>query len=115
MNQYDLVPYCATHTAQHLPKSVKEDALVFMAVVVPKCAERPCLLNFMINMDQTNVYFKQLPKTTINVHCAQTIHMRQGADDSKHSTVAFITTALVWIITPMILYQGIPGGKIDCN
>jgi hypothetical protein len=70
MNQHDLVHCCAMYTAQHLSKSAKENVLAFMALVVPKCAECTRLLEFMINMDQTNVYFKQLPKTTIKVHGA---------------------------------------------
>jgi hypothetical protein len=109
----DLVHCCATHTAQRLPESVKSDALSFMDIVCPKCAEGCRSPDYIINMDQTNVYFKQSPKRTIDMKGARTVHMRMGADDSKRCTVAFTVTSSGRKIAPMIVYPAVPGGVIE--
>ena len=89
----DLVHHCATHTAQPLPESVKSDALSFMKIVCPKCAEGCHLPDFIINMDQANIYFKQSPERTIDVKGTRTVHMWMGADKDKYCTVAFTIMA----------------------
>jgi hypothetical protein len=109
----NLVHRCATHTAQRLLESVKSDALSFMDLVRPKCAEGCRSPDFIINMDQTNVYFKQSPKRTIDVKGARTVHMQMGADNSKRCTVAFTVMASGRKTAPMIVYPAVPGGVIE--
>ena len=82
-HQHDLVHHMATHTTQCLPESVKIDDLGFLNVVCPKCAKCTHWSDFIINMDQASVYFKQMPRTTINVKGVWTVHMCQGTNDGK--------------------------------
>jgi hypothetical protein len=101
----------ATHYAQRPPEEVKEDALSYIVLVVPKCVGHTRDKNFILNMDQTNTYFRMSPRTTINQCGARTINMRQ-VDNSKRCTVTFTISASGNILKPMVVYQGAPRGCI---
>ena len=53
----DLVHRVATHTAQHPPDEVHEDATSHLVVAVPKCVGPTRDPRFILNMDQTNSKF----------------------------------------------------------
>ncbi len=100
----NLVHRVATHTAQHPPDEVHEDAKSHLVVAVPKCVGPTRFPRFVLNMDQTNSKFGNLPGQTIDQRGARTINMRTGTDDSKRCTVTLTVTASGKMITPMTRY-----------
>lgn len=110
LQQNGLVHRLATHTAQRSPDDVALDAKSYMDLVVPKLVGRTRDPMFTMNMDQTNVYYRQTAKATINRRGARTVNMRAGADDSKRCTVAFTVTASGSFLPPFVVYQGTRGG-----
>jgi hypothetical protein len=62
----DLVHPVATHTAQRPPDGVHKDAKSHLAVAVPKCVGPTRNPRLVLNMDQTNSKFGNLPSHTIN-------------------------------------------------
>ena len=106
LQQNGLVHRLATHTAQRAPDDVELDAKSYMDLVVPKLVGRTRDPKFTMNMDQTNVYYRQTAKTTINRRGARTVNMRAGANDSKRCTAAFTVTASGCFLPPFVVYQG---------
>jgi len=66
----NLVHHVATHTAQRPPDEVREDTKMHLVLAVPKCVRPTCDPRFVLNMDQTNLKFGNLPGQTIDVACA---------------------------------------------
>jgi transposase-like protein len=108
----NLVHRVATHTAQRPPDEVHEDSKSHFVVAVPKCVGPTRDPRFVLNMDQTNSKFGNLPGQTIDPRGARTINMRTGTDDSKRCTVALTVTASGEMITPMVIYKGTRYGRI---
>ncbi len=75
MYQHDLVQCMVMHIAKCLPESVKQDAIASLKTSHPECADCTCSAEFIINMDQTNVYFQQAPKNSINMRGICMVHM----------------------------------------
>ena len=73
----------ATHTAQHPPDEVHEDAKSHLVLAGPKCVGSTRNPRFILNMDQSNSKFGNSPGHTINQRGARTINMRTGTNDSK--------------------------------
>ena len=107
-----MVHCLATHTAQCPPDAVYAEAKSYMNLVVPMCVGHTHDPTFTMNMDQTNVYYRQTMKTTIN-RCGQnTVNMRAGANDSKRCTVAFTVTGSGNFLRPFVVYKSVRGGTI---
>ena len=70
-----------THTAQCPPDEVHKDAKSHLVLAVPKCVGPTRDLRFVLNMDQTNSKFGNLPSHTIDQRGARTINMHTGTDD----------------------------------
>ena len=63
----NLVHCVVTHTAQHPPdEEVHEDAKSHLVLAVPKCVRPTRNPRFVLNIDQTNSKFDNLPSHTIN-------------------------------------------------
>jgi hypothetical protein len=77
----NLVHCVATHKAQCPPDEVHKDAKSHLVLAVPKCVGPTCDLRFVLNMNQTNSKFGNLPSHTIDQCGAHTINMHTGTDD----------------------------------
>ncbi len=108
----NLVHRVATHMAKRPPDEVHEDAQLHFVLAVPNCVGSTHDPRFVLNMDQTNSKFGNLPFQTINQRGAHTINMRTGTDDSKHCTVALTVTASGEMLMPMVVYKGTRHGRI---
>ena len=60
-----------------------EDTKSRLVLAVPKCVGPTHDLRFILNMDQTNSKFGNLPGQTIDQRGAHTINMRVGTNDIK--------------------------------
>jgi hypothetical protein len=73
-----LVHRVATLTAQRPPDEMHEDSKSHLVLAAPKCMGPTRNPRFVLNMDQTNSKFGNLPSHTINQCGARTINMRTG-------------------------------------
>ena len=69
--------------------------------------------DYILNMDQTPVFFSMAPNTTLNVRGAQTVNVRSLSSLTIRCTVAVTVTASGKMLPPMIIFKGKPGGRIE--
>ena len=67
---------------------------------------------FIVNMDQTPVYFSMSSKQTSVVIGKKTIHICTSANDTKHVTVVVTITADGTLLPFTLVFKGKPKGKI---
>jgi hypothetical protein len=76
-----------THTSQRVPAEVESEPLDHMAymrcIILGSNRDR----RFILNMDQTPVYFLMSTKHALEVIGKKTIHIRTLTNDTKHATV----------------------------
>jgi hypothetical protein len=101
-----------THTSQRPPAKVASEALDYIVymrrIVVNSNRNR----HFILNMDQTPVYFAMSAKQMLELIGKQTIHIRTTADDTKRPTVV-VTIAVDGTLLPsMIIFKGAPNERI---
>jgi hypothetical protein len=68
--------------------------------------------HFILNMDQSPVYFVMSAKRTLELIGKQTIHIRTMADDTKRTTIVVTITADGTLLPSMIIFKGAPNGRI---
>ena len=112
VKQHSLVYRMGTHESQRHPEEVKEEAHDFLSemkkmVVGPHRDQR-----FIINMDQTPVYFSMAPSKTLDLIGRKTIHVRKSTNDTKRATVAATITASGHILPAMVVFKGAKNGRI---
>ena len=109
----NMVVRSSTHEAQRAPQEMKDDAIKFLVRVRPllTCCNRD--KNFILNMDQTPVFFSMTPNTTVNVRGARTVNVRKSSGSTQRLTVAVAVTAAGKFLKPMIVFKGKPGGRIE--
>ena len=82
------------HKSQCKPEEVTEEASNYMDVM-RQLVNRPHHdQHFILNMDQTPVFFSMNSKRTLEVVGVKTIHIRMLTNDTKRTTVAVTITAL---------------------
>jgi DDE superfamily endonuclease len=67
---------------------------------------------FIINMDQTPVFFSMTPKTTLDEHGTRSVNVRASTGSTMRITVTVGVTAAGSTLPLMIVYKGKPNGRI---
>ena len=67
---------------------------------------------FILNMDQTPVYFCMTRKKTLEVVGVKTVHIRTSTSNTKRVTVAVTIADDGTVLTSTIVFKGKPGGQI---
>ncbi len=62
--------------------------------------------DYILNMDQTAVYYSMQAKRTLSKQGQRTIFIRKAKDDSKRATAAFTITASGLQLQPCIVFKG---------
>ena len=93
-----------THTSQRPPVKVKNKAFDFMQFMRLILSGSNCDWRFIINMDQTPVYFTMNAKKTLEVIGKKTIHIR---------TLTSNTTVDGTLLPSTLVYKGKPNGMIE--
>ena len=99
------------HTSQRVPAKVKSKALdfmLFMRHIVFSMNRDRC---FVINMDQTPVYFLMNAKRTLEL-IKKTIYICTLTDNKKRVTVAVTTCADSMLLPLVLVFKGQPNGRI---
>lgn len=68
-------------------------------------------MEFIINMDQTPVFFSMHPKRTLEKKGTgtRTINIRTSSSSTKRATVFVTLTASGQVLTPLVVFKGVPG------
>jgi hypothetical protein len=101
-----------THLLQRKPDEVEAKAKDYMHLIRLLLIGPHCDLRFIINMDQTPVYFAMSVKQTLEVVGKKTIHVRTSLNDNKRATVAVTITADGMVLPLMVIFKGKPNGRI---
>jgi len=110
---HSLVYRMGTHESQRAPEEVAEEATEYMT------AARKLVLGghhdrrFIMNMDQTPVYFSMGPKKTLAKKGEKTVHVRTSTSDTKRATVAVTICADGTVLPSVVIFKGKPGGRIE--
>jgi DDE superfamily endonuclease len=108
-----LVHRMATHESQRDPRETAAEALDFIATIRPRLSQ-PCRhQDYILNMDQTPIPFSFDSKKTLEVVGRRTIHVRKSTNDTKRATYAMTVTASGKALTPLLVFKGKPGGRIE--
>jgi hypothetical protein len=101
-----------THLSQRLPEDVLAEAKDYMRLIRPFLVGPHRDRRFIINMDQTPVYFGMNAKRTLELVGTKTIHIRTSTYNTKRATVAVTITADGTVLPSMVVFKGKPNGRI---
>lgn len=102
-----------TNESQRAPSETKAEAEDFMNIVRPIVSEANRHQDYIINMDQTPVWFSFNAKRTLDLIGKKTIHVRKSTNDTKRATFAMTITASGKILTPYMVFKGKAGARIE--
>lgn len=111
LRSHSLVMRAKTHEAQRPPGEVLQDAKTFMEDIRPIVAARN--KKYILNMDQTPVFFSMVPRTTLNLRGARSVNVRSSSGSTIRCTVAITVTAAGEFLKPIIVFKGTRNGRIQ--
>ncbi|MEW8548669.1 MAG: hypothetical protein AB2693_34645 [Candidatus Thiodiazotropha sp.] len=121
MKRHDLVLRAKTSVAQRLPADLEKKIEAFLQYVKQKREEDEFEDQFIINMDETPMYFDLLPGKTVDVKGRKSIRIRTTGSEKRHLTVVLAVSAAGDVLPPMIIFKGkrpvslnVPKGWIVC-
>jgi transposase-like protein len=110
--RHSLVYRMGTHESQRAPNEVMAEATDFMEVARGWCAAPNRMQEYIINMDQTPVFFSMTRKKTLALLGTATINIRKSTNDTKRATLAVTVTASGQFLTPYLVFKGTETGRI---
>ena len=112
IHAHSLVYRMGTHESQRKPDEVAAEASDYMGVMRQICEGPHRDWRFIINMDQTPVYFTMNAKRTLETIGVKTVHVRTSTNDTKRATVAVTITGSGAVLPSMVIFKGTPNGRI---
>jgi hypothetical protein len=109
----NLVIRSKTHQAQKSRHVMEAHGQEFIASIIPRLQEFGRDQRFIINMDQTPVFFSMTPKTTLQVRGSKTVSVRASSDSTKRITVAVTVTASGLMLPPYLIFNAKPNGRVE--
>jgi hypothetical protein len=100
------------HTLQRPPAEVESEALDFMRFMRQIILSSNRDQHYILNMDQTPVYFLMNAKRTLELIGEKMVHICTSSDDTKRVTVAVTIAADGMVLPMMLIFKGQPGGCI---
>jgi len=113
--KHEYVYRTGTNVSQRSPESMQTEAADFMAQTRPLLQEKNRSTEFIINMDQTPVYFTLQRGRTLAKRGTRTVGIRKSIDDTRRCTFAATVTASGRFLMPLIVFKGSPCGRIVKN
>jgi len=110
---HGLVHRVHTHESQRSLAEAEEQATEFVLQMRPLLAERNRSQDYIINMDQTPIFFSMVPRTTLSPIGARTVHVRTSTSSTMRATVSVCITASGRMLPPLIIFKGKPNGRIQ--
>ena len=110
--RHDYVYRAKTNESTRAPEDVYAEATEFIALYRPSLAGGHRHKRWILNMDQTPLYFSYHQSKTLALRGTKTIHVRKTTDDTRRATAALTITASGESLPPMIIFKGSPKGRI---
>ena len=110
---HGLVHRVHTHESQRPPHEVANEATDFIVRIRPLLRGMFSHEDWIINMDQTPVFFLMVPRTTLDHVGARTVNVRTSTNSTMRVTVAVTVTASGKMLPPLIVFKGKGGGRIE--
>ena len=107
-----LVTRRKTSQAQQHPQEMVDQALGWLADVRPLLNLPGTNRQYVLNMDQTAVFFNMAPNTTLKMKGTQTVPVRILRGTTDRVTVSICVSAAGDKLKPMIIFHGKPDGRI---
>jgi len=101
-----------THESQKHPSESINEGTDFMVMIREVVSQPNRSQHFIINMDQTPVYFTMHPKKTIEKKGKRIVNLRKSTGDTKRATFAMCVTASGRKLKPLLVFKGKPNGRI---
>ena len=92
-----------------------DEAKHFVSRVTPLLASPNHDQQYIINMDQTPVFFSMVPNKTLNVAGERSINVRTSTGSTMQLTCAVTVSAARDILRPFIVFKGKRDGRIACE
>ena len=92
-----------------------DEAKHFVSHVTPLLASLNRDQQYIINMDQTPVFFSMVPNKTLNVAGERSINVGTSTGSTMWLTCAVTVSAAGDILRPFIVFKGKHVGRIACE
>lgn len=102
----NLVYRIGTHVSQKSPLETVSDALDFVEIVRPFLYGPSRHPKYILNMDQTPVYYSMHEKKTLETKGVRTVNLRTCKNDSERITVGVTISADGDLLPPTIVFKG---------
>ena len=103
-----------THVSQRAPSEVCQEAKAYVEGMRSSTMQDPCRDPwFILNMDQTPVFFTMTPNTTLEKKGGRTVNIRSYTSTTSRISVALTVTASGDLLRPFLVFKGKPNGRID--
>ena len=99
-----------THEAQKQPWETQDSAEKFVITTHPFLSQSNRDKRFIINMDQTPIFFSMVPTTTFNHVGDRSVNVCSSSGSTMLITVALTVTAAGGLLPPMFVFKAKPGG-----
>ena len=107
LKTHSIVYRMGTKVSQRPPSEVRQEAIKFQDFIRPMLQGADCDLRWIINMDQTPVFFPMHPKKTLEILGEKTVIIRTSTNNTRRATVALTITATAAgdQLVPMVVYK----------
>ena len=112
LRSHSIVIRAKTHQAQRHPKEMVDEAKHFVSRISPLLASPNRDQWYIINMDQTLVFFSMVPNKTLNIAGERSINVRTSTRSTMQLTCAVTVSAAGDILRPFIVFKGKRDGRI---
>ena len=102
-----------THQSQRPWEEMTSDAKDWIEMVRPMLVGDHRDKKFILNMDQTPVNFSMNGSRTLSAKGVKSVHVMETTNDTKRVTVAVTITAAGDQLRPVMVFKGVPGGRIE--
>jgi transposase-like protein len=108
-----IVLRAVTHECQRPPEYLRREALDFIEYARPKLVGPTRDPRFILNMDQTPIFFDMSSGRTLSNAGERTVNGRTSSSSTLRVTVSVTVTASGMLLKPLIVFKGKPGARIE--
>jgi hypothetical protein len=110
-SKFGLVYRVTTNESQRLPSEVRGEALEYVESVHPRLVGRH--EDYIINMDQTPIFFSMTAKKTLERRGSRTVNATKSTSDTRRVSVLVTVTASGKLLKALLIFKGVTlGGRI---
>ena len=113
--RHRIVLRAVTHECQRPPETLRQEAKDFISFAKSKLTGVNRCQKYILNMDQTPIFFDMSSGRTLNTAGERTVNGRTSTSATMRVTVAVTVTASGDFLKPIIIFKGKPGARIERN